>query len=458
MVKDLTEVRSSQRKHIPDKAGSGIDVQTSLRGIAKTASLNKQHRFRDLYRLLNTDMLHLAWKGLNKSAAIADVDITVKAYGADLDTNLQRLVERLKQKRYRAKLIKRRYIPKQNGKQRPLGIPALEDKIVQKAVAMILTAIYEQEFLDCSYGYRLGKGAKDAVSDLAFQLQFGVFGYIVEADIKGYFDNIDHDKLLAMLEKRINDRAFVRLITKWLKAGILEPDKYVKHPVIGTPQGGIVSPILSNIYLHIVLDEWFQDVVKPKLKGRAIMSRYADDWVCAFQYKDDARRFYNVLPKRLGRYELQVEPSKTKIIRFSRFHPSRKRGRTFTFLGFEFYWFKDRKGIVRVKRRTAPSKLNGALQRIKAWLKASRHLPKREFFKTLKQKLTGHYNYYYVHGNARSVWAFYTRAIEYAKKWLNRRSQRKSYTWDKFKRVLEYTKIPRPKPTEKRRLHQCALR
>lgn len=355
MVKDLTEVRSSQREHMPDKAGSDLDVQTSLRGIAKTASLNKQHRFRDLYRLLNTEMLHLAWKGLKKSSAIADENITVREYGADLDANLERLVKRLKQKRYRAKLIKRRYIPKENGKQRPLGIPALEDKLVQKAAAMILVAIYEQDFLECSYGYQPDRGAKDAVSDLVFQLQFGVFGYIVEADIKGYFDNISHEKLVAMLEKR------------------------------------------------------------------------------------------------------KVEPSKTKIVRFSRFHPSRKRGRTFTFLGFEFYWFKDRKGIIRAKRRTAPSKHRTALRRMKAWLKASRHLPKKQFFQTLKRKLIGHYNYYYVRGNSRAVWSFYSQVIEYAKKWLNRRSQRKSYNWDKFKRVFEYTKIPRPRPTEKRRLHQCAL-
>lgn len=401
--------------------------------------------------------MQLAWRGLKKDAAIADEDITVREYGENLEANLEGLVERLKQKRYRAKLIKRRYISKANGKQRPLGIPALEDKIVQKAAAMVLTAIYEQDFMDCSYGYRPGRGAKDAVSDLTFQLQYGVFGYIVEADIKGYFDNIDHDKLLAMLEKRINDRALLRLINKWLKAGILEPGGGVKHPVTGTPQGGIVSPILSNVYLHVVLDEWFQNVVKVRLKGRAIMCRYADDWVCAFQYRDDARRFYDILPKRLGRYELQVEPNKTKIIRFSRFHPSRKRGRTFTFLGFEFYWFNDRNGVVRVKRRTAPSKQRIAMQRMRAWLKASRHLPKKQFFETLKQKLIGHYNYYYVRGNARSVWSFYRKVIEDTKKWLNRRSQRKSYNWEKFSRVLEYVGIPRPRPTEKRRLHQCAL-
>ena len=407
--------------------------------------------------MLNLEMLNLAWKGLKKNSAIADEDITVREYEADLEGNLDRLVEKLKQKRYRAKLIKRRYIPKENGKQRPLGIPALEDKIVQKAVAMILEAIYEPEFLDCSYGYRPGRGAKDAVSDLVFQFQYGVFGYVVEADIKGFFDNIDHDKLLAMLERRINDRAFMRLIAKWLKAGILEPEGYVKHPVTGTPQGGIVSPILSNLYLHTVLDEWFQRDVKPRLKGRAIMCRYADDWVCAFQYRDDARRFYNVLPKRLERFNLEVEPSKTKIVRFSRFHPSRKRGRTFTFLGFEFYWFKDRNGTPRAMRRTAPSKQQSALRRMKAWLKASRHLPKKQFFKMLKLKLTGHYNYYYVRGNSRAVWSFYSEVIGYAKKWLNRRSQRRSYNWEKFKRVLEYTGIPKPRPTEKRRLHQVAL-
>ncbi len=442
---------------MPDTAGSDFHVQTSLRGIVKTASLNKQHRFRDLYRLLNTEMLHLAWKGLNKASAIADRDITVGEYKADLDDNLSRLADRLRHKRYRAKLVRRKYITKENGKKRPLGIPALEDKIVQKAVAMILQAIYEPDFLECSYGYRPFKGAKDAVSDLTFQLQFGAFGYIVEADIKGFFDNIDHDHLLGMLKTRINDRAFLRLIQKWLKAGILEPEGYVKHPVTGTPQGGIVSPILSNLYLHTVLDRWFQRVVKPRLKGRAIICRYADDWVCAFQYRNDARRFFSVLPKRLGRFGLEVEPTKTKILRFSRFHPSRKRGRTFTFLGFEFYWFKDRSGTPRAMRRTAPKKQQGAFRRMKAWLKAARHLPKKLFFTSLKRKLVGHYNYYYVRGNSRAVWSFYSETIKYAKKWLNRRSQRKSCNWEKFLRMLEQAGIPKPRPTEKKRLHQVAL-
>jgi len=202
-----------------------------------------------------------------------------------------------------------------------LGIPAVEDKLLQLAVTRILTAIYEQDFLRCSYGYRPQIGALDAVDKLTIKLQFGRYNWVVEADIKGFFDNIDHDWMIRMLAERIDDRALLGLIKKWLKAGVLDTDGKVLHSVTGTPQGGIVSPILSNLYLHVVLDEWFEDVVKPRLKGRAIMCRYADDWVCAFQYRDDARRFYSVLPKRLGRYELQVEPSKTKIVRFSRFHP-----------------------------------------------------------------------------------------------------------------------------------------
>ncbi len=265
MVKDLTEVRSLQRKSMPNIAGSEESAQTSLRGIDRKAREDRSHRFRNLYGEMNPGMLHLAWRKLNKSSAIADDDITVEEYRKDLAANLESLNDRLKQKRYHAKLIKRRYIPKENGKQRPLGIPALEDKIVQKAAAMILEAIYEPVFHDSSYGYRPGRDSKDAVSDLSTSLQFGRFGYVVEADIKGFFDNINHDRLLEMLAERINDKAFLGLINKWLKAGILEPEGYVIHPDTGTPQGGIISPILANLYLHVVLDEWFEHVVKPRL-------------------------------------------------------------------------------------------------------------------------------------------------------------------------------------------------
>lgn len=443
------EARNPQRKLMPDKVGLDKHEQTSLGEIAQKAKQNKQHRFENLYRILTLGMLSQAWNGLDKKAAIADDDITVEEYAADLENNLQELFERLKAKRYKTKLTRRRYIPKGNGKERPLGIPALEDKIVQKAVSMILEAIYEQDFLDCSYGYRPKRGAKDAVSDLTFQLQFGVYGYLVEADIKGFFDHIDHERLLEMLSQRINDKAFLGLIRKWLKAGILEPAGYVIHPDTGTPQGGIVSPILANVYLHVVLDEWFHLMVKPRLRGRAILCRYADDWVCAFQYMDDAERFYTVLPKRLGRFGLAVEPEKTRILRFSRFHPGMKR--MFSFLGFEIYWCLDRSGKPRVMRRTARKRQLACLRRIKEWIKTERHKPIPFYLGMLKRKLVGHYNYYYVRGNSRSVWIFFREAIRSTFKWLNRRSQRRSYNWGKFKMLLEKAGIPQPRLTEKKR-------
>lgn len=264
---------------MPDIVGLEQHKQPSLRGIATKAQDKPNHRFRDLYRMLTPTLLWQAWIKLNKSSAIADDDLTIEEYEQDLFSNLAALAERLKSKRYKAKLIKRHYIPKSNGKLRPLGIPALEDKIVQRAVAMILQAIYEQDFSDFSYGYRPKRSAKEAVSDLTFQLQYGTSGYVVEADIKGFFDHIDHDQLLEMLALRIDDKALLTLIRKWLKAGVMEPEGFVVHPETGTPQGGIISPVLANVYLHYALDQWFESDVKPRLKGRAFLYRYADDCV-----------------------------------------------------------------------------------------------------------------------------------------------------------------------------------
>ena len=440
---------------MPDKAGQEQHKQTSLQGIARTARYKATHRFRNLYGEIDYTLLKMAWDRLNKKSMVSDKDLTIQEYAEHLEDNLQKLVQRLKAKQYKAKLVKRHYIAKANGKKRPLGIPALEDKIVQKAASMLLEAIYEQDFKDSSYGYRPKRSARDAVSDLTYHLQYGKYGYIVEADIKGFFDNIDHDLLLEMLSERINDRAFLNLIRKWLKAGILEPDGMVIHPDTGTPQGGIISPILANLYLHVVLDKWFEEEIKPRLRGKAFIIRYADDFICAFQYKYDVDRFYEVLPKRMGKYGLELEKTKTNIIRFNRFHPSRKR--TFSFLGFEFYWFPDRKGTARVQRRTTPKKQQAALRRIKEWIRKSRHLPKKKYFATLKRKLQGHYNYYFIRGNSRSVWSFYEQVKFYVHKWLNRRSQRKSYNWKKFKLLLEWVKLPWPKLTEKKRRHQVAL-
>ena len=305
---------------MPDNVGSEQHKPTSLRGIADKAKADKQHRFRDLYRLLNAEFLLHCWPDLNKDAASGVDRVTAQGYAKDLHANIQALADRLKSKRYRAKLVRRCYIPKENGKERPLGIPALEDKLVQLACAKLMTAIYEADFLENSYGYRPGRGAKDAVRDLTFDLQYGRYGYIVEADIKGFFDHMGHDWLLKMLSLRIDDRAFLNLIRKWLKAGILETDGNVVHPETGTPQGGIVSPVLANVYLHYALDLWFEKVVKPRCQGDAMICRYADDWVCAFRFREDAERFYRVLPKRLGKFNLEATPEKTHVLRFSRFH------------------------------------------------------------------------------------------------------------------------------------------
>lgn len=432
---------------MPDIVGSEQHEPTSLWAIANKAKADKHHRFRDLYRCLNAEFLLDCWSDLNKDAASGVDGVTAQSYAENLQTNIEGLVERLKSKRYRAKLVRRVYIPKEKGKERPLGIPALEDKLVQAACARLMTAIYEQDFLESSYGYRPNRGAGDAVKDLTFDLQFSNYGYLVEADVKGFFDHLDHDKLLEMLSVRIDDRAFLGLIRKWLKAGILEPDGHVVDPDTGTPQGGIVSPVLANVYLHYVLDLWFEKVVKPRCEGEALLCRYADDWVCAFRYREDTERFYRVLPKRLEKFNLEVALEKTQLLQFSRFHPSMTR--RFTFLGFEFFWKADRQGVPRVMRRTSRKKLQAACRRMTEWIKINRHLPVREFFKGLNLRLRGHYNYYGVRGNSDSLNRFFEWAKKCTFKWLNRRGgKRRSYTWERFTQVLDFVQIARPRITE----------
>ena len=378
--------------------------------------------------------------------------MTAAEYGKNLHANIQDLVERLKKKSYRAKLVRRSYIPKENGKERPLGIPALEDKLVQLGCTKILTAIYEQEFIQSSHGYRPGRSARNAVGELAFNLQYRGYKYIVEADIRGFFDNMDHDWLLKMLALRIDDSAFLNLIRKWLKAGILDTDGHVIHPETGTPQGGIISPVLANVYLHYALDLWFERVVKKHSEGKAFICRYADDFVCGFRHEEDAVKFYEELPKRLGEFSLAVAPEKTQIMRFSRFHPSMKR--RFTFLGFELYWWKDRKGILRVKRRTARKKLQGACRRIKEWVKENRHLPVRDFIDGLNRRLLGHYNYYGVMWNGKSLSTYFRWAIITAFKWRNRRGgKRKSFTWENFYKGIKRLGVAIPRIVEGKGQH-----
>jgi len=430
-------------------------VQTSLRGIAKKAREQKKHRFGNLYEMLNEENLLECWRYIRKDAACGVDRVSAREYEENLEENIRRLVERLKKGIYRAKLVRRQYIPKGEGKVRALGIPATEDKLLQLAVKRILEAIYEQDFLRCSYGYRPKMGALDAVDKLTVKLQFGRYNFIVEADIKGYFDNIDHEWLIKMLEQRIDDRALIRLIKKWLRAGIMDTDGKVLHPVTGTPQGGIVSPILANVYLHYALDLWFHQVVRKHCRGEACLIRYADDFVCAFQYQRDAERFYQVLGKRLGKFGLQVATEKTRIIPFHRKPPS---GRPhFQFLGFEFYWGKDRSGKPHLKRRTSRKKLKSAIKRFTEWCVKNRDLKPRVLFRRLNAKLRGYYNYYGVYGNYDSLKQFFEQVTLILFKWLNRRSQRRSYNWEGFNQLLEHYKIERPRIKRRVKTRQLRL-
>jgi len=425
-------------------------MQTSLRGIAKRASRHARHRFGNLYGLLSEDNLKWCFHQLRKSAAPGVDKVDYYEYRKNLDSNIHDLVKRLKQKRYRAKLVRRRYIPKSPGKYRPLGIPAIEDKLLQLGVAKILSAIYEQDFLDCSYGFREGIGPLNAVQDLTLDLQYGSFGWIVDADIKGFFDNIDHEWMIRMLEERIDDRAFINLIRKWLKAGILETDGKVVHPATGTPQGGIVSPVLANIYLHYALDLWFEKRIKPVCKGKVIIVRYADDFVCAFQYKREADKFYRDLVARLAKFGLEVSTEKTRIIRFSRFKLENNEG--FDFLGFEYRWGINSKGKAQVKRRTSRKKFKSSIASFTQWIKESRNQRKKKLFRALASKYRGYWNYYGVRGNSASLKAFYDQTLDILFKWLNRRSQRRSYNWKGFKEVLKHFAIPSPRITEQPRI------
>ena len=360
--------------------------------------------------MINGPMLYRCWQRIRKNAAYGVDKVSAEEYGKHLTGNIRQLVDRLKRKSYRARLIRRHYIPKGNGKMRPLGIPVVEDKLLQLAVVEILQAIYEQDFLRCSYGYRPKVGALDAVDKLTIKLQFGRYGRVVEADIKGFFDNIDHDRLLAMLAERIDDQALLRLIGKWLKAGVLDTNGEVIHPAAGTPQGGIVSPILANIYLHYCLDEWFQHVVKKHCRGEACLIRYADDFVCAFEREGDAERFYQVLGKRLEKFGLELSAEKTRVIAFDR-GQSKQEG--FEFLGFEFRWGQDRQGKAHVERRTSRKKLRSSLDRFTEWCRQKRHCPVKDWFKELKPKLQGYYNYYGVSGNYASLQQFFGKRCRF---------------------------------------------
>jgi len=417
-------------------------MPTSLRGIANRAKKDQDAQFGDLSGLLGVQNLHWCFHQLRKKAACGVDGVTFVEYERNLDENLERLVERLKKGTYRAKLVRRKNIPKGNGKTRPLGIPVLEDKLLQLAAAKILTAIFDGDFSENSWGYRKGRGAREASRVLANAVFHGRFGWGVEADIKGFFTNLDHDWMVTMLAERVKDRPFIRLIQKWMRAGVLEEDGTVLHPATGTPQGGIISPVLSNIYLHYVLDLWFEKVVKKSCKGDAMIMRYADDFVCAFEYEEDAKRFLESLEKRLGKFHLEVAPEKTRMLRFSR--TKEEPNEAFEFLGFEFRWVRSRKGKMWVRRRTSPKKLRASIAAFTEWIKKNRHLPIKIMMLKVTQKLRGYWNYYGVIGNMKSLSVANRACTKVLFKWLNRRSQKRSYTWAGFNEMCKHFGKPAP--------------
>lgn len=392
---------------------------------------------------LNVENLKQSAKRIEGNRAIGIDKVTKQEYLENLEENVKMLISRMKQMSYKPKAVKRVYIPKVgSNKKRPLGIPAYEDKIVQDVMTQILNAIYEPMFKKFSFGFRPNKSCHQAIAYLDMMLHRYKTNYVVDLDIKGFFDNIDHEWLIKFLEYRINDKVYIRYIKRFLKSGILEQGKLLKSEK-GTPQGGIISPVLGNIYLHFVLDEWFVKVVEKQTKGYSGMVRYADDVVACFEYKEEAEKFLRSIKKRLAKFGLELSEEKTKIIEFGRFaqESRRKRGErkpeTFEFLGFTHYCSKGQKGCFRVKRKTSKKKLRSKIQEMKQWLKLRMHCKISETIQLLNVKLLGHYRYYGITDNIDSIRQFYEIVVRMLYKILNRRTQKNKYSYLKYYRKIE---------------------
>jgi group II intron reverse transcriptase/maturase len=422
-----------------------MNVSTQQEQIAELARSSPEMSFTALNHYLNPDWLTAAFYQCRRDSAPGIDGQTMEEYAEQLELNLQTLLDRAKSGNYFAPPVKRVYIPKDaSGKKtRPIGIPVVEDKILQKAVTMILEPIYEQDFLDCSYGYRPGRSPHDALDALwRYSMEIGV-QTVLDLDIRKFFDSLDKTHLRNFLRHRVQDGVLTRLLGKWLNAGVMEKGT-MTYPAEGVPQGGSISPLLSNIYLHYVVDVWFEEVVKPRLKGRAFMIRFSDDVVMGFETQEDAERVLAVLPKRLDRFGLSVHPDKTRLVEFAR--PDRKDRKgpgTFDFLGFTHYWGKSLKGNWVIKRKTAGKRLNRALKGISAWCRSNRHLSVSEQHKKLSQKLKGHFAYYGITGNVRCLYTYAEKVKRYWRKWLNRRGGKTSMTWERFQKLLQCYPLPK---------------
>ena len=418
--------------------------------IAGHARRDRNFQFTSLAHLLNVEYLRDCYNSLNRNKAVGIDNVSWEEYGRNLEENLELLVSRLKRKKYKPIPAKRVYIPKSKTEKRPLGISALENKIVERGITWILESIYEQDFLDCSYGFRPERNAHQALKKLNDLIMFQPVNHIVEADIKGFFDNVSHERLIEFIKIRVNDFSLLNLIQKFLKAGYIDDGLLVKSD-FGTPQGSILSPILANIFLHYVLDTWFETVVKTHVKGFCEIVRYADDFVCIVRYYEDAKRIEKALEHRFSKHELELHPDKSQNISFGRFErdnaqKQKRRTNTFDFLGFTHYVDRSRKGNFKLGRKTSRKKFALKCREMNQWLKSIRNLVKtKEWWKILEAKLRGHFQYYGVSENFDSIERFYRFTIKLVRKWMNRRSQKRKMSWVKFYNYLDHYPLPEPK-------------
>lgn len=422
------------------------NVSTRLTRIAELARKMSGTALTTLAHHIDINLLQEAFARVRKDGAVGIDGVTAEVYTAKLETNLNDLLERFKSGRYHAPPVKRSYIPKADGGQRGLGVPTLEDKVMQKAVTMVLVAIYEQDFLPTSYGYRPERGALHALRDLREELMAIRGGWVLEVDIKSFFDTIEHAHLRSFLDKRVRDGVIRRMIDKWLKAGVLE-EGAVWYPEDGTPQGGVISPLLANIYLHEVLDLWFENEVRPRMKGRTRLIRYADDFVICFEREDDARKIAEVLPKRFAKYGLQLHPDKTRLLRYE--PPGRDSGGDeppmFDFLGFTHYWAQSRQGKWVIKRKTINKRLVRKIKEIWQWCRKHRHEPVKDQRDRLRSRLNGYYNYHGIRCNFAAIEQLYRETVKSWQYWLNRRSQHGRMPWKRFLELLQELPLPQPR-------------
>jgi RNA-directed DNA polymerase len=417
-------------------------MSTERPQIAERAKKFKGEPLTNLHQFIDEDLLGKSYRKLNKNSSPGVDKKYWHNYSAECLWRLPELLAEFKSGSYKAPPIRRVYIPKGKTGKRPLGIPTIEDKILQESVRNVLNPIYEEDFKSFSYGFRNDRSAHQALDYMFKKVSFGGMRYIIDADIKDYFGSIDHGILREFLDRRVKDGVIRKMIDKWLKAGILEKGQ-LSYPTEGTPQGGIISPLLSNIYLHYVLDEWYSEQIQPLLAGKSFLVRYADDFVMGFENLADAERVMKVLPLRFGKYNLELHPEKTQLISLEK--QGEKGNRSFDFLGFTHYLAKSRKGKQILKRNTSKKKLTAALERTHDWIKQNRHMKLRELIKELNMKLRGHYNYYGITLNSRGINGYYLAVMKMLHKWLNRRGGKQVWNKERYEQLINKG-IPLLKP------------